>query len=111
MKHEALARHLQLPAGLHKASGAVLTLAECRRDPSAVLTPAQLSVAQKIALVKARWLAGEWSDIVYGTEGTIDRDKAIRELEAQSDIGRHLMEIELRAIEMTHEEAAQQGNP
>jgi hypothetical protein len=38
--------------------------------------------------------------------GIIDRDRALRELDAQSDIGRRLMKIELRAIEMVHEDAA-----
>lgn len=108
MKSEALARHMQLPAGVARSSDRILTLAECQQNQDAVVPLAQLSLAQKIALVKARWLAGEWTNIVYGTVGEIDRDRAIRELDAQSDMGLRLMEIELRAIEMTHEAVARQ---
>jgi hypothetical protein len=95
---------------VHRESGKLLTLAEWLGDPEAALRPAELTTEQQIALVRARWLAGEWQDIVYGTEGSIDRDRAIKELESQSDTGRHLMAIGLRAIEMAHESTRQAGD-
>lgn len=98
--------HASLPAGVHRTTGAILSLAECQADPAAVVEHSALTEEQKIALVRARWLAGEWKDVLYGTDGLIDRDRALRELLARSDIGRHLMATELRAIEMVHEDTA-----
>ena len=109
MQPEAMARHMPLPAGIHRDTGEVLSLAQTQADPTAVADPTSLSDAQKIALVGARWRAGEWSDILYGDEGLVDLDRALRELEAQTEIGRHLMAVELRALEMVHEDAAREG--
>jgi hypothetical protein len=109
MKASALARHLPLPAGVHRDSGTLLSLAEMIANPAAVAGESELTISQKIALVKARWLAGEWSDIIYGTEGLINRDRAVHELEAQTDIGRHLMAVELQSIEMARDAAVQRG--
>jgi hypothetical protein len=106
MTPTTLARHLSLPAGVDRNSGEVVSLADSLDHPAEVVSANNLTEAQKIALVRARWLAGEWSDIVYDDMGLIDRDRALRELEAQSDIGRHLMGVELRAIEMAREDAA-----
>jgi len=105
MNPEALARHMGLSAGLHRETGALLSLAECLANPTVVVEPSALTAEQKIALVKARWLAGEWSDVVSGTDGLIDLDRALRELEAQSDVGRRLIAIDLRSLEMVHEDA------
>jgi hypothetical protein len=94
---------------VHRDSGTLLSLAETIANPAAVAGESELTTSQKIALVKARWLAGEWNDIIYGTEGLIDRDRAVRELEAQTDMGRHLMAVGLRSIEMARDAAVQRG--
>jgi hypothetical protein len=106
MTPTALARHLTLPAAVNRSSGEVVPLSYTLDHPADVVSTDSLTEAQKIALIRARWLAGEWSDIVYDHMGLIDRDRAVRELEAQSDIGRHLMAVELRAIEMARQDAA-----
>lgn len=105
MTPAALARHLALPADVDRSSGEVVSLAYGLDHPADVVSHGSLTPAQKIALVRARWLAGEWNDIIYDHMGLVDRDRAMCELEAQSDMGRHLMAIELRAIEMAREDA------
>jgi hypothetical protein len=106
MTPSAIARHMPLPAGVHRISGEILSLAQCHADPDTVAEIGSLSEQQKSDLVRARWLAGEWSDILYGTAGLITLDRALQELEARSDIGRDLMAITLRSIEMAHEDTA-----
>src|SRR4051794_17008393 len=93
MNPKVLARHLSLPAGIHKDTGAILSLNECRGNPTYAVASLDMTTEQKIAMVKARWLAGEWGDLVYGADGLIDRERAIRELETQTEIGRRLMAI------------------
>lgn len=109
MENKAFARQASLPAAVHRATGALLSLAEWKDDPAAAADPAALSPEQQIALVSARWRGGDWDDIEYGTEGTIGLDRAIKEIEAQSDIGRHLLAVGLRAAEMAREHAAETG--
>lgn len=71
------------------------------------MDPAELSVEQRIALVTARWRAGDWNDVIYGTDGEVALDGAIREVVARSEMGQHLLAVGLRAIEMAREDAAQ----
>lgn len=106
MNRKAWARQGPLPAGLDRETGAVLTLARCRARPGSVADPASLTPAQQVALVEARWRAGAWEDIIYGTEGEVDLERAVAALHAGSEMGRHLLAIGLRAIEMAHEDAA-----
>jgi hypothetical protein len=106
MKAEAFARQAGLPVGFHRESGEMVSLAGAAGDASQLADPQSLTLAQQIALVEARWRAGEWDDLVFGTEGLIDLDRGIRELEAQSDIGRRLLAISLDAIAMVREHTA-----
>jgi len=105
MRAEAFARQGQLPVALHRTTGEPLPLSKVLEEPDAAVPPAELDLDRQIALVSARWRAGAWDDIYYGTEGEVDLDRAIREIEAQSDMGRHLLAIGLRAIEMAREDA------
>jgi hypothetical protein len=110
MHAAALARHAMLPAAVHRDTGKILSLSDALADPHAVARHTDLTAAQKIALVRARWEAGEWSDIIYGNDGHVDRSRAIRELEQQTEMGNHLMDVELRAIEIAKEEAGKSRN-
>ena len=78
MTPTALARHLTLPAAVNRSSGEVVPLSYTLDHPADVVSTDSLTQAQKIALIRARWLAGEWSDIVYDHMGLIDRDRAVR---------------------------------
>ncbi len=114
MNAQQLDYHLSLPAGVDRATGALVSLQQVLRAPASAAPNRDLPAAQAIALIKARWLAGEWSDLVYSSYGLIDRDRAIRELESQSELGRRLMALALRAIEMAREDVAAQwqgGSP
>lgn len=51
-------------------------------------------------------MAGEWSDLLYGTQGLIDLQRAVQELDAQTEIGRDLMATTLRSIEMAREDTS-----
>ena len=105
MRAEAFARQGHLPVAVHRETGEPLPLARVLEEPESAVPPAELDLDGQIALVTARWRAGAWHDIYYGTEGEVDLDRAIREVEAQSDMGRHLLAIGLRAIEMAREDA------
>lgn len=107
MKAGAFARQGPLPVSVNRHTGALLSLAEWRADPDVAADPAKLSLEEQIALVRARWQAGAWHDMIYGTEGEVDLERAVRELEARSEMGRHLLAIGLRAIEMACEDAAE----
>lgn len=109
MNEDALRRQASLPVAVHRETGAALSLEDWQANPAAAVDPAHLSLEQQIALVASRWQAGGWPDLIYGTEGEIDAERAIREMEAQNDMGRHLLAIGLRAIEMAREDAAKGG--
>ncbi|MFB7667743.1 hypothetical protein ACFC1R_28090 [Kitasatospora sp. NPDC056138] len=64
--------------------------------------PQTVSAEEWIALVRARWSAGEWDDILYG-HAEVDLTTAIAELEAQSVMGKDLLRIMQDAIEMSVE--------
>ncbi len=100
---EAYARLWPLPTCVHHETGALLKLSECALHPERAVPVRELTVAQQLALIEARWLAGDWSDIMYGIDGLADLDRARRELNAQGEIGQALLKTGLRAIEMTLE--------
>ena len=104
MNQTIVDRHLNLPAGVHPTTGALLTLKECLTQSEDMSHLKSLTDDQRIALVRARWTAGEWSDIHYGTDGLVDLPRAIREIEAKSPMGQHLVSVAIRAIEMAAED-------
>jgi hypothetical protein len=108
MRAEAFARQAPLPVAIRREDGAPVNLQEWRDNPGATVDPADLSLEQQIALVGARWRAGGWSNLIYGTEGEIDADRAISEVDARSDMGKRLLAIGLRAMEMAREDALQE---
>ncbi|MBS2027625.1 MAG: hypothetical protein JST54_06965 [Deltaproteobacteria bacterium] len=105
MKQEALARYLALPTAIHRQSGALLSLSQYLSDPAAARSIEELPLESQLVIVEARWKAGEWSDIIYGSEGLVDRDRAIHELEAQTEIGKYLLRMEIRAMQFAIEAA------
>jgi hypothetical protein len=110
MNRDAFLRQARLPISLHRETQQVVSLADSIANPDAIARSGELTVKQKIRLVRARWEAGGWSDIIYGTDGLVDLDMAIREIEAQSDMGKHLLAVAMRAIEMVQEDMAKGGH-
>ncbi|WP_431113333.1 hypothetical protein [Variovorax paradoxus] len=107
MNKDAFRKQAPLPVAIHRKTGEPLNLGEWQADPDAAVGPADLGLEQQIALVAARWRAGGWPDLIYGTDGEIDAERAIREMKMQSAMGRHLLAIGLRAIEMARADAGQ----
>lgn len=106
MVRAALERHLLTPAAVNRETGALLSFDTALAQPDAVADLAALPVDKQVELVKARWLAGDWEDLIYGTAGLIDRNRAIAELEARSAIGLDLLAVELEALRLLYEDAA-----
>jgi len=95
---------LAIPVGVHRATRQVVTLAAAQAEPGMIAGPAELTAGERMALVRQRWEAGEWFDLMVGHD-RVDLARAKAELAAQSDLGRELMRITERAIEMVLEDA------
>ena len=103
MKEAARNTQLGLAASVNPEDGRLLTLAEVLANPSATKVE-DLPVEHRISLVRARWKAGEWVDVIWGPDGLITLDRGIEELEKQSDMGKAMMKVGLRALEMVRED-------
>lgn len=97
-------RQFVLPAGIDRETRQPVTLERVLEQPDTLAAPEEVSTREWIALVRARWEAGEWFDIIY-CQDEVDLATAIAELEAQSAMGRDLLRITKRAIEMVLEDA------
>lgn len=105
MMDEAVrARQLGLPAGIDRETRQPVTLERVLDRPDTLAAPEEVSTQEWIGLVRARWEAGEWSDLLYGHE-EVDLAAAVTALDAQSAMGRDLLQITQRAIEMVLEDA------
>lgn len=102
---EEQARQEGFPVAVGRETGEPVNLARWREDPAAAIEPNSLSMEQQIALVSSRWRAGAWHNVALTTEGEIDVDRAVRELEARTDIGLELLAIGLRAMELARADA------
>ena len=102
-------RQRSLPVGVHSKTRAVVTLQEVEDALDQLAGHDALSPAEKVALVSARWRAGDWQDVTHGTEGEVDLDRALAEVAAGSDLGKQLLNAGLRAIEMLREDLAAEG--
>jgi hypothetical protein len=109
MEPEGWARQRPLPVAIHRETGEPVSLELWRNDPEVTVAPADLSPEQQVLLVIARWRAGAWTDLIYGNDGEVDLGRAIREVETGSEMGRQLLAVGLRAIEMAREDAEQVG--
>jgi hypothetical protein len=98
----SLDRQWDLPAG-YDSEGRLVTLREILAQ-GVVAEPQTLTRPERNALVLARWEAGEWSDVLICGE-LITLDRAIRELEGQTEIGEDLLSTSERALEMVLEDA------
>lgn len=109
MSATAMAHHLPLPAGVDRQTGSLLTLAECLAEPGRMEPFTSLSIKHQIALVTARWLAGEWRNVSVMPGGFINRDRAIREIAAQNELGRNLLQVGMLAVQLVHRHSRPSG--
>lgn len=106
----AMARHLPLPAGIDRETGALLSLLECLTTPSRVADPATLSFDARFALVKARWKAGEWHDVHVMPGGFVNLDRALREIDTRTELGLRLLQKGMNALALAHRHAGPVGD-
>ena len=94
-----------LPACLLRDSRALASLRECVRLPStATVALADATAEERMELVRARWVDGEWGDVIMG--GTyMDLARAHVELEQGTELGHMLLRTTVRAVEMALEDA------
>lgn len=104
MDDAARRRQFPLPVGLDRDTREPLSLERALEAPDALVTGEELEEDERTALVRARWEAGEWSDLLY-CDQPVDLERATRELEERTELGRDLLRIGERAIEMALEDA------
>lgn len=95
----------EMPAGFSADGKKLATLRDVASPETATLEIPQLSTAQKVKLTAERIRRQRKYKMGMVGGGVIDRARAIAEVEAQSDVGRTLTEIELRTIHMLTEMA------
>lgn len=88
---------LRMPAG-YKNDGTIATLAEVISPQVATLDLAQLPAEQRRDVVVKRLEQLPSLDIVMIGAGHIDKERAIAEVKADTEIGHTIMEIEQRSI-------------
>ena len=86
-----------LPVGFHRTSGDMIDFEEARADPSALLPSGSLSANQRLELARC-WLerAKGWPEREFYPGGTVDRSRALDEIERGGDIGDFLIDTEVR---------------
>ena len=84
-------RQFRLPACLLRESRALASLRDCARLPiTDTVALGDATAEEKAALVRARWVDGEWGDVIIG--GTfIDLARALAEFEQDTELGQMLL--------------------
>jgi hypothetical protein len=94
----------RLPVGIDRATRELVPLDQALAEPEALAGTGELTIDERMRLVRARWEAGQWLDVLSCDE-EIDLARGIAELQAQTSIGKDLMWAAERAIEMVLEDA------
>lgn len=110
MSEEARQRHMALPAGRRRSDRQIINLDEVLTDIGQLIPVVERTIEERIEVARARWQAGEWSDVLHGIEGIIDLPRAISELEKQTDLGMYLLDRTERSIEMSIEANKEQNS-
>lgn len=87
-----------LPAGFTADGTRLATLKELADPAVPTMSLAQMSPTQRAELVSKRIEMQPKFDLAMVGAGVVDKQRAISEVKAQTDIGRVLMEIEQNAI-------------
>jgi len=94
-----------LPAGYHKKGGHVATMAQVTDPRTPTVDGPKLTPEQEKQLTLARIALQK--DVKFGTldGGIVDKGRALREVQEETPLGKTLIEIERRTIEMVREYA------
>lgn len=90
---------LDLTVGYHKESKEMVTLGDVADRLNDLELIRDLDKSQQENLVIERWKAGGWSDITINNE-LITMDRAIKEVQENTEYGQDLVKINIREIEM-----------
>jgi hypothetical protein len=93
-----------LPVGIDRVTRELVTLDRALAEPEVLAGRDELTLDERMAVVRRRWQAGAWLDVLV-CDDEVDLERGIAELEAQSPIGKDLMHATERAIEMVLEDA------
>jgi len=104
MKAEVLQKQLAFPIGYLKDEKRMVTLQEVQDDVSQLHALDDLSSNDVTTLLISRIEVGEWDDIIDGVEGYVTSDRAIKEMRQQTNLGKRLIAIHKRALEMLLED-------
>ena len=108
MNEVALRVQAPFPVGLDRESRRPVTLEEAIRRPVTLADTATLSQQEWIALIRARWEAGEWLDMTF-CDQVVDLSTAIAAIEAQDELGRMLLQVGQSAVAMVLEDLGPVG--
>ncbi|MCI0338025.1 MAG: hypothetical protein L0226_10635 [Acidobacteria bacterium] len=116
MKAKSSERHHQgipaeqwdLPATYSADGKQMLPLRDLTDPNVSALAPSQLTPNQRAELVARRIeLQAEFEVVMIGA-GMIDKNRAVAEVKAQSDVGRILIEVEQRVLNNLMDQVAQE---
>src|SRR5688572_14434846 len=91
------AEQWKLPVGISE-TGELISLKEAVRQEKAALSFGQLSPADQAKLVVARIEKQPKFELAMVGAGVVDKERAVKEVNAQTPVGRTLIEIEQRTI-------------
>lgn len=109
-KEERIAEQMGLIAGFDEDGETLLTLKQLLERKIAIL--AELNEIQKRNLTKERIKAQEEYKIVIIQDGKpkeYDKEEAIKEIEDDTEFGKQLVKIEMRAVEFAFKQAMKQN--
>lgn len=92
-----------LPVGYHNKSKEMVALGNVADPLNDLQSLRSLDKSQQENLVIERWKAGGWSDIISDDE-LITMDRAIKEVQENTEYGQEFVKIHIRAIEMMLED-------
>lgn len=92
-----------LPVGYHNESKEMVALGNVADPLNDLQSIRSLDKSQLENLVIERWRAGGWSDLISNDE-LITVDRAIKEVQENTEYGQVLIQIYIRAIEMMLED-------
>ncbi|MEP1061218.1 MULTISPECIES: hypothetical protein [Cyanophyceae] len=92
-----------LPIGYHNESKEMVALGNIADPLNALQSIRSLDQSQRENLVIERWRAGGWSDLISDDE-SITVNRAIKEVQENTEYGQDLVKLHIRAIEMLLED-------
>lgn len=100
LKEEGFAKRT---IGIHKESKKIVTLEQMEDQIHNLHPVRELSESESKKLVLSYWNSGSWSDFYHDSD-LITLEVALQEVEKNSDLGKHLIQNGIRAMEMIHED-------